>query len=193
MFNIDEIVGYIIRSDHDINMQDMQDTDLTHLKLQKLLYYAQGHALAELGKPLFDNDFIAWQHGPVIEKVYHDFRHNGSDLIGYEIGSQEKYDCFNLLKDKEASQLLDKTIEYYSQYSPWKLRDMIYEEEPWKNVGINIIISKESLKEFFSNNDIKERIESDLPDWEDLKGIAPNATGNLLSEEFIRNLRNEWQ
>jgi hypothetical protein len=36
-------------------------------------------------------------------------------------------------------------------------------------------------------------VESDLPDWEDLKGIAPNATGDLLSEEFIRDLRNEWQ
>lgn len=36
-------------------------------------------------------------------------------------------------------------------------------------------------------------IESALPDWDDLKGIAPDATGELLSEEFIRNLRNEWQ
>lgn len=158
MFNINEIVGYIIRSDHDINMQDMQDTDLTHLKLQKLLYYAQGHTLAELGRPLFDNDFIAWQHGPVIENVYHDFKHNGSDLIGYEIGSQEKYDCFNFLKDKEASKLLDRTIEYYNQYSPWKLRNMSHEEDPWKNVSIHGIISKESLKKFFSYSNIKERI-----------------------------------
>lgn len=35
--------------------------------------------------------------------------------------------------------------------------------------------------------------ESDLPDWNDLLGIAPDATGSLLSEEFIRELRNEWQ
>lgn len=34
--------------------------------------------------------------------------------------------------------------------------------------------------------------EQDLPDWKDLFGIAPEATGSLLSEEFIRNLRNEW-
>lgn len=34
--------------------------------------------------------------------------------------------------------------------------------------------------------------EQDLPDWKDLFGIAPDATGSLLSEEFIRNLRNEW-
>lgn len=34
--------------------------------------------------------------------------------------------------------------------------------------------------------------ENNLSSWEDLKGIAPDATGELLSEEFIRNLRNEW-
>jgi hypothetical protein len=34
--------------------------------------------------------------------------------------------------------------------------------------------------------------EIDLPTWEDLLGIAPNATGELLSEEFVRSLRNEW-
>jgi len=158
MFNINEIIGYIIRSDHAINMADMQDSDLTNLKLQKLLYYAQGHYLAEFGKPLFDNDFVAWQHGPIIEDIYHDFKYNGSNLIGYKIGDQKKYDCFNFLKDKEASKLLEKTSEYYSQYSPWKLRNMSHEEEPWKNISIHDIISKESLHKFFSRSNIKERI-----------------------------------
>ena len=35
--------------------------------------------------------------------------------------------------------------------------------------------------------------ESELLDWKDLLGIAPNATGGLSSEEFVRNLRNEWE
>ena len=34
--------------------------------------------------------------------------------------------------------------------------------------------------------------EIDLPSWNDLLGIAPDATGELLSEEFVRSLRNEW-
>ena len=34
--------------------------------------------------------------------------------------------------------------------------------------------------------------EIDLPTWNDLLGIAPDATGELLSEEFVRRLRNEW-
>lgn len=31
-----------------------------------------------------------------------------------------------------------------------------------------------------------------LPDWEELRGAAPNATGDLTSEEFVRESRAEW-
>lgn len=35
--------------------------------------------------------------------------------------------------------------------------------------------------------------EDELPFFDDLRGIAPDATGSLSSEEFIRELRNGWQ
>lgn len=34
--------------------------------------------------------------------------------------------------------------------------------------------------------------EEDLPDWEDIRGRAPGATGKLSSEAFIRELRDAW-
>lgn len=34
--------------------------------------------------------------------------------------------------------------------------------------------------------------ESDLPDWDDLRGRAPNCTGELSSEAFVRELRDGW-
>lgn len=34
--------------------------------------------------------------------------------------------------------------------------------------------------------------ESELPDWDDLRGMAPDATGELSSEAFIRELRDGW-
>jgi hypothetical protein len=33
----------------------------------------------------------------------------------------------------------------------------------------------------------------EVPDWEDLRGRAPNATGDLLSEAFVRELRDAWE
>jgi len=35
-------------------------------------------------------------------------------------------------------------------------------------------------------------VDRDLPDWEDIRGRAPDATGDVSSEAFIRELRNAW-
>ena len=35
-------------------------------------------------------------------------------------------------------------------------------------------------------------LEIDLPDWDDLRGRAPEATGTLSSEAFVRELRDAW-
>ncbi len=35
--------------------------------------------------------------------------------------------------------------------------------------------------------------EDELPTWDDLRGRAPNATGMLSSEAFVRELRNGWE
>lgn len=32
-----------------------------------------------------------------------------------------------------------------------------------------------------------------LPDWDDLRGAAPDATGDLSSEEWVRKQRDEWR
>src|SRR5260363_307462 len=39
---------------------------LSNLKIQKLVYYAQGFHLALFSRPLFENAIEAWTHGPVI-------------------------------------------------------------------------------------------------------------------------------
>jgi hypothetical protein len=35
--------------------------------------------------------------------------------------------------------------------------------------------------------------EVDLPQWEELRGMAPDATGGLRSDVFVRNLRDGWR
>lgn len=44
------------------------------LKLQKLLYLAQGFSYAFNDKPLFDDDIEAWVHGPVVPIVYNEYK-----------------------------------------------------------------------------------------------------------------------
>ena len=50
---------------------------ITHLKLQKLIYYAQAWFLAFFARPLFHDSFEAWQHGPVVRKLYFHYKDFG--------------------------------------------------------------------------------------------------------------------
>jgi len=55
--------------------------DLTPMKLQKLMYYAQALHLKVFDAPLLDDNFVRWQYGPVIPAVYHEFKAFGATPI----------------------------------------------------------------------------------------------------------------
>src|ERR1700691_5661883 len=58
-----------------INVTDRESgDDITHLKVQKLVYYAQGWALAYFDKPFFDEAMEAWVHGPVTPTVWENLK-----------------------------------------------------------------------------------------------------------------------
>lgn len=50
---------------------------LSNLKLQKLVYYAQGFALALLERPLFSEPLVAWQMGPVCPPLFRTYAIDG--------------------------------------------------------------------------------------------------------------------
>lgn len=54
--------------------------ELSNLKLQKLLFLANGiHLVAsELKQPLCDEPIAAWPYGPVLPNVYHAFKRYGN-------------------------------------------------------------------------------------------------------------------
>ena len=45
-------------------------SELTHLKIQMLLYFAQGYCLGNYEMPLFEYSVLAWKYGPVVYSVY---------------------------------------------------------------------------------------------------------------------------
>src|SRR5437763_12881154 len=48
--------------------------DVTNLKLNKVLFYVHAFHLVRRGRPLIKNHFEAWEHGPVVRVVYHEFK-----------------------------------------------------------------------------------------------------------------------
>lgn len=124
--------------------------NISNLKLQKLVYYAQGFHLAIHGEPLFDDPIVAWAHGPVVPSLYHAFKDHGAGAI-------PRPDDFTGSKyAPEVSELLDEVLEVYGQFSAWKLRDMTHDELPWKSVSPNELISQDSLRDFFSTLVIRD-------------------------------------
>ena len=96
---------------------------LTHLKLQKLVYYAQAWALAILGRPLFEEDFRAWAHGPVSLEVWHEFRDFGWEALPAPDEVPEL--------EGEVEELLRDVLSSYGEHSAKKLEDLTHSEDPW--------------------------------------------------------------
>lgn len=121
---------------------------LSNMKLQKLLYYAQGFALAINGGPLFAEPIEAWTHGPVVPEIYHSFKTFGSGPIP----RSAEFDPMSL--DKATRELLDEVYEVYGQYSAWKLRNMTHDEAPWADayrVAPSSNIESHALRDFFKS------------------------------------------
>ncbi len=55
-----------------------EGASITHLKLQKILYYVQGEYLAKYKEPLFPEEIEAWRYGPVVRAVYYKYVSNGA-------------------------------------------------------------------------------------------------------------------
>jgi len=102
--------------------------ELSNLKLQKLLYYAQGHHLAQRRAPLFTEPIQAWSHGPVVPQVYHEFKSSGNSSI--ELPPDDSFTWNDV--DPVTSDLLSRVWNTYGGYSAGRLRNMTHEERPWK-------------------------------------------------------------
>lgn len=116
-------------------LDDRSEGDgVSNLKLQKLVYYAQGFYSAIFGKPLFNDDICAWTHGPVVESLYHSYKEYGKNRIPVPTDFNPES-----LKQEEF-ELIEEVFEVFGQYSAWKLRNMTHEENPWLNHEAKAVI-----------------------------------------------------
>ena len=130
---------------------ERNDATMSNLKLQKLLYYAQGHYLGAHGSPLFTDDIEAWAHGPVVRSVYHDLKNFGNGDVDVDQALGDGFDWDNF-RDVEAD--LMRVWNTYGKYEAWALRNRTHREAPWKSTferGTKyLVIPQDVMREFFS-------------------------------------------
>lgn len=135
-----QVAEFFIRRFHDT------DGPITHLKLQKLLYYSQGMAFSK-SKRLIKENFKAWQHGPVVEEVYDLYKQ-------YEKNPLPINDGLNLTKlegNETVMGILEETISIYGLYDAWYLRDKTHKEAPWAETAQGEVIPELKMIAFFQS------------------------------------------
>lgn len=106
---------------------------ITNLKIQKLLYYAQSWYLANFKEPLFEEDFQAWVHGPVISSLYTKLKSKGY-YAGTPIRSRFSLENVeNKLDeiDKNIKPFLEEIARVYFPFGAYQLELMTHKEDPW--------------------------------------------------------------
>ena len=109
--------------------------EISPMKLQKLVYYAQGWHLGILGEPLIDEQVEAWRFGPVIRSLYHEFKEFGNQPIDRlaKKSTPSNFSEPRIPKDPGPTRdILDKVYESYVGYSASRLSMMTHAPgTPW--------------------------------------------------------------
>jgi uncharacterized phage-associated protein len=98
-------------------------SEITNLKLQKLLYYTQAWHLAFTGTPIFMESIEAWVHGPVVPSIFRRFRENRWRPID---SPAEGCD------DEAVRRHIGAVLDAYNKFDATQLERLTHSERPWK-------------------------------------------------------------
>lgn len=152
-------------------------------KLQKLLYYCQGHHLAVLDRPMFEERISAWDMGPVVGALWHAENENGEGEAGH------------FVSDEGVLNTIGYVLSKYGRLSGGDLERLTHAEAPWQQANANrseggsAPIPVESLATFFRAEHRREEDEDELsPDHDDvyawISGAAERMTHSVTPDSI---------
>lgn len=142
MYKVLSIARYVIER------CNSQNRTISNLKLQKIMYFVQAEFLVSKNQPCFAEEIEAWDFGPVIPEVYREYKIFGSANIPVVRRIERP-----LVLSEEDQELINGIVDECAQYSASALVEITHNQSPWLDAyapGFNNIISKDSIKEYFS-------------------------------------------
>lgn len=162
MFDVKDVAKWFILKNNAEMKEHISDRDeyevyegISHLKLQKLIYNAQGLCLAIFDRPLFDAKIMAWQHGPVVPEIYAIYKANGKENItDVNLTEKEEQNIAKLENDNIANTILNMTYDNFAIYTAWQLRELSHSTgSPWDIIestsGIGSEIPQNIIGDYF--------------------------------------------
>ena len=114
--------------------------EISNKKINKLLYFIHGVSLVRLQYGLVRNHFEAWDHGPVVAVVFHEFKkfeyrpiEHRAKAFDYASNKEEILGYDDL--DVREVEFITRVTKYYVKYSADDLEAMSHEpDSPWSIV-----------------------------------------------------------
>jgi uncharacterized phage-associated protein len=130
---------------------------LTHMQLQKLVYFMHAWYLAIHNKPLVQEAPQAWQYGPVFSTIYHELKAHGANPITSMLTEVNPADGrFVALmpnsNDTPFWTMLSKVWDRYHRFSAAELSSLSHEADgPWDSArkAGNVNIDKNVITDFY--------------------------------------------
>jgi uncharacterized phage-associated protein len=134
----------------------------SQLKLQKLVYYSEGWHLAYFERPLIEENFEAWVHGPVVRSLWDYYKNKRGyfDDLRLKPGSSDKIrNYFTKLLRSEQLELISDVLKEYGDKSAYHLESLSHAEMPWREARngraqsehSEAIISRETMKKYYQS------------------------------------------
>ena len=131
---------------------------MSHLKLQKLLFYCDAYHLAYFDQEIITDKFEAWVHGPVSRNVYNGLKDKSilySDLSFSDNGTNPDDEIKKLTTDQQT--MLKDVLDVLSTWSGPQLEAATHHESPWiearegfaEGSRCTVHISKKTTLEFY--------------------------------------------
>jgi uncharacterized phage-associated protein len=135
---------------------------VTHLSLQKLVYFCHVWSLIQLSRPLVRHKFEAWEFGPVLPYLYREFKaFDRAPIIGRATGidpadGSQRVVGYHL--DRETDSLLTRIVDFYGRMRASDLVELSHAEGgPWYSawqhggaVNPGMKIDDKKIVEFYS-------------------------------------------
>jgi len=119
------------------------DKKVSKLKLQKLLFYLQGYAMAFFGRPFFEEKILAYTHGPAVEEIENDYELSGGEH--HPIEAPRSSPAGNFSEDEV--ELAEAVMERYGSFGAKKLERLSHAEGPWKDINDRIGAGKQEISQ----------------------------------------------
>lgn len=142
LYKVEDVINWFLSKD-----------SMSPKKLQKLLYYAYSWTLTlenedsnSLENKLFDERIEAWVHGPVIPKVYFEYKPYGYQNIPKFTGETPGF-------PEDIVNILDQVWDEYGHFTGNELESITHQESPWLNAR-NGYSPLERCEELIKDEDI---------------------------------------